>query len=65
MEARKLAGFQLKRADGSPLTDIVAIALGPEDMIHVLDKDKSLIHVFDQDGKFLHVCDPGKQPTIE
>ena len=63
--AKTQAAFQLKRADGTPLTDIVATALGPEDMIHVLDRDKGLIHVFDRDGKFLHVCDPGKEHTIE
>lgn len=65
MAARQLASFQLKRADGTPLTDIVAIALGPEDMIHVLDRDKSLIHVFDRDGKYLRVCDPGKKHSID
>ena len=65
MAARQLAGFQLKRADGTPLCDIVAIALGLEDTIHVLNRQKGLIHVFDRDGKLLHVCDPGKEHAID
>lgn len=65
MNARQVAGFQLKRADGTPLTEIVATALGPRDRIHVLDREKSLIHVYDSDGKFLHVRDPGNEHEID
>jgi hypothetical protein len=65
MDARKLAAFQLKRADGTPVSDIVAVALGPGNTIHLIEHDKGLIQVFDQNGKFLHVCDPGANQTIE
>lgn len=65
MAAKKLASFQLKRADGSSLTDIVTSVLGPDEKIHVLDSAKGLIHVYDREGKFLHVCDPGKKHILE
>ncbi len=65
MAARKLSAFQLKRANGTPLTDIAALALGPDDTIHALDEDKNLIHVFDKDGKFLYVCDSGKDYILD
>jgi hypothetical protein len=65
LKATKLAGFQLKRKDGSLLSGIAAVALGPENRIHVLDRENGQIQVFDQAGEFLHSCDPGKDDTLE
>jgi len=62
---RMIAGFRLERADGTPLSEIVAVALGPEETIHVLDPKGGQVHVFDRDGKFLHLCDPGSEHAIE
>ena len=63
--AKMLSGFQLKRGDGTPLSEILDVALGPEDTIHALDPKSGHVHVFDRDGKFLHLCDPGSEHAIE
>ena len=65
IETKQLASFSLKKADGSPLTGIAAVALGPQEKIHALPRDNGIIHVFDRDGKFLHVCDPGKKQLVQ
>ena len=65
VEAKQLTKFPLKKADGSPMTGIAAVALGPEEKIHALPIDNGIIHVFDRDGKFLHVCDPGEQQPVK
>lgn len=65
VEASKLVSFQLKRADGTPLSNIATVAIGPDDTIYALDREKGLINIFDQDGKFLRVCDPGKKHTVD
>ncbi len=65
VEAKQLTKFPLKKADGSPLTGIAAVALGPEQKIYALDEDKGHVHVFSGDGKYLHDCDPGEQHRIE
>jgi hypothetical protein len=64
-KSKRISAIPLKRADGSPLTSIVAVALGPEQQIYAVDEDKGHVHVFSRDGKYLHVCDPGEQHKIE
>lgn len=65
MEAKQISAFQLKRKDGKIISEVAAIALGPQNKLHVLDREMGRIHVFDQAGKFLHTCDPGKEYTLE
>ena len=65
LAARKVASFQLKRADGSSLTDISSVTLGPGNRIYAVDKERHLIQIFDRDGKFLHVCDAGEEHIID
>lgn len=63
--SKQLDGFQLKDADGKPISDIAAVAIGPGETIHALARESSRIHVFDRDGKHLRTLDPGKEHIID
>lgn len=63
--AKQLGKFALKKADGSPLTGISAVAIGPEEKIHAMEEGTGQVHVFDRNGTYLHLCDPGKQYVVE
>lgn len=58
------SSFQLKRQDGVALTEIAAVAIGPEDTIHALDRASDQVHVFDRNGKTMHSCNFGKKYAV-
>ena len=63
--ARKLTEFQLRDADGKPLSNLSAVAIGPDDQVYAIDSKSGRVHAYDRDGKFLRVCDSANGHTIE